>query len=43
LAKTFEIAKRHKYKGYFSMEWDSLGDPYVGTAGLIEKTLQNLS
>jgi sugar phosphate isomerase/epimerase len=43
LAKTFGIAKRHGYKGYFSMEWDSAGDPYVGTAGLIEKTLRNLS
>ncbi len=43
LAKTFGIAKRHGYKGYFSMEWDSPGDPYAGTAGLIEKTLQNLS
>ena len=43
LAKTFGIAKRHGYKGYFSMEWDSPGDPYTGTAGLIEKTLQNLS
>ena len=43
LAKTFGIAKQHGYKGYFSMEWDSAGDPYAGTAGLIEKTLQNLS
>jgi len=43
LAKTFGIAKQHGYKGYFSMEWDSPGDPYAGTAGLIEKTLQNLS
>jgi sugar phosphate isomerase/epimerase len=43
LAKTFGIAKQHGYKGYFSMEWDSPGDPYQGTAGLIEKTLQNLS
>jgi sugar phosphate isomerase/epimerase len=43
LAKTFGIAKRHGYKGYFSMEWDSPGDPYAWTAGLIEKTLQNLS
>ncbi len=43
LAKTFGIAKQHGYKGYFSMEWDSPGDPYEGTAGLIEKTLQNLS
>ena len=43
LAKTFGIAKQHGYKGYFSMEWDSPGDPYQGTAGLIEKTLKNLS
>jgi sugar phosphate isomerase/epimerase len=43
LAKTFGIAKRHGYKGYFSMEWDSPGDPYEGTAGLIEKTLKNVA
>lgn len=43
LPRTFGIAKRHRYKGYFSMEWDSPGDPYAGTAGLIEKTLKNLS
>ena len=43
LAKTFWIAKQHGYKGYFSMEWDSPGDPYAGTAGLIEKTLKNLA
>ena len=43
LEKTFGIAKRGGYKGYFSMEWDSPGDPYAGTAGLIEKTLKNLS
>jgi len=42
LARTFGIAKKHEYKGYFSMEWDSPGDPYAGTAGLIEKTLKNL-
>ena len=43
LPRTFGIAKKHGYKGYFSMEWDSPGDPYLGTAGLIEKTLRNLS
>jgi sugar phosphate isomerase/epimerase len=43
LAKTFGIAKQYGYKGYFSMEWDSPGDPYAGTAGLIEKTLKNLA
>jgi len=42
LPRTFGIAKKHGYKGYFSMEWDSPGDPYAGTAGLIEKTLKNL-
>jgi sugar phosphate isomerase/epimerase len=42
LARTFGIAKRHGYQGYFSMEWDSPGDPYAGTAGLIEKTMKNL-
>jgi len=25
------------------MEWDSPGDPYSGTLGLIEKTLKNLA
>ena len=43
LPRTFGIAKQHGYSGYFSMEWDSPGDPYAGTAGLIEKTLKNLS
>jgi sugar phosphate isomerase/epimerase len=43
LPRTFGIAKKHGYKGYFSMEWDSPGDPYAGTARLIEKTLKNLS
>jgi sugar phosphate isomerase/epimerase len=42
LPRTFGIAKRHAYKGYFSMEWDSPGDPYAGTTGLIKKTLANL-
>ena len=43
LGRTFGIAKKHGYKGYFSMEWDSPGDPYAGTAGLIEKTLKHLA
>ena len=43
LPRTFGIAKQHGYKGYFSIEWDSPGDPYAGTTGLIEKTLKNLS
>lgn len=43
LPRTFAVARKHGYKGYFSMEWDSPGDPYAGTSGLIEKTLKNLS
>ena len=43
LPRTFAIARKHGYQGYFSMEWDSPGDPYAGTSGLIEKTLKNLS
>jgi sugar phosphate isomerase/epimerase len=43
LPRTFGIARKHGYKGYFSMEWDSPGDPYAGTIGLMEKTLKNLS
>jgi sugar phosphate isomerase/epimerase len=43
MAKTFGFLKQNGYKGYCSMEWDDAGDPYQGTAGLIEKTLQYLS
>ncbi len=43
MAKTFGFMRQHGYKGYCSMEWDDAGDPYAGTAGLIETTLQYLS
>jgi sugar phosphate isomerase/epimerase len=43
LAKTFGILKRHAYKGYCSIEYDSTGDPYKTTAVLIEKTVGFLS
>ena len=43
LARTFSIAAKHRYKGYFSMEWDSPGDPYAGTRELIESALKNLA
>jgi sugar phosphate isomerase/epimerase len=43
LAKTFGILNSSKYQGYCSMEWDSPGDPYSGTADLIEKTIRYLS
>lgn len=42
MARTFAIAAKHGYKGFFSMEWDSPGDPYQGTKNLIETTLQDL-
>ncbi len=43
LAKTFGYLKQHAYQGYCSIEWDSPGDPYQGTADLIEKTMRFLS
>ena len=42
MQRTFAIAARHGYKGYFSMEWDSPGDPYAGTAELLEATTRDL-
>lgn len=43
LARTFAILKKHGYKGYCSMEYDSPGDPYKPTAELVEKTIEFLS
>ena len=43
MTKTFGFMKQHGYRGYCSMEWDRPGDPYKGTAGLIQTTLQYLS
>ena len=43
LARAFALAKTHNYQGNFSMEWDSPGDPYAGTAHLVAATIQNLS
>ena len=37
------IAKQAGYKGYFSMEWDSEGDPYPGTKELIASCLRGLA
>ena len=42
MAKAFGYLKESGYKGYCSMEWDRPGDPYQGTAELIEKTLRYL-
>ncbi len=43
LARSFSLAAKHGYKGNFSMEFDSEGDPYAGTAKLIAATIKNLS
>jgi sugar phosphate isomerase/epimerase len=43
LARTFGILKKHGYKGYCSIEYDSPGDPYKPTAELVEKTIAFLS
>ena len=40
--RIFAVAKKAGYRGYFSMEFDSSGDPFAGTAKLIEESLQNL-
>lgn len=43
LARTFDILKKHGYKGYCSIEYDAPGDPYKPTAELVEKTIAFLS
>jgi len=43
LARIFALAKKHNYKGIFSMEFESEGDPYAGTLKLIAATIRNLS
>jgi len=42
-ARTFAILKRHGYKGYCSIEYDSPGDPYKPTAEMVEQTVKFLS
>jgi len=41
--RIFILAKKHNYKGIFSMEWETAGDVYAGTAKLIAVTLKNIS
>jgi sugar phosphate isomerase/epimerase len=43
LARLFAIAKRARYRGYFSMEADMPGDPFENTRKLAEATIQYLS
>lgn len=42
MPRTFSILKQANYRGYCSMEFDSPGDPYAGTASLITSTLEYL-
>jgi sugar phosphate isomerase/epimerase len=43
LARLFDIAKQAGYRGYFSMEADMPGDPFVNTVKTAEETLKYLS
>jgi sugar phosphate isomerase/epimerase len=43
LPRTFAIAKKAGYRGYFSMEFEGEGDVYTGTKRLIAESLKNLA
>jgi len=43
LARVFALASKHHYHGDFSVEFESAGDPYEGTAKLVAATIKNLS
>jgi sugar phosphate isomerase/epimerase len=38
MTRAFSLLKQAGFRGYCSMEWDSPGDAYAGTRGLIKKT-----
>ncbi len=42
VAKCFEIAKASGYRGFYSMEWEGVGEPHAGTQKLIDLTLKYL-
>jgi sugar phosphate isomerase/epimerase len=42
MAYAFRLLKKSGYRGYLSMEYDDVGDPYKGTDELIQKTLELL-
>jgi sugar phosphate isomerase/epimerase len=43
LPRTFAILKKHSYKGFLSIEYDTAGgEPYAGTAKLVETTVKSL-
>lgn len=43
MEKIFSMSKKLNYRGNFSMEWETAGDVYAGTAKLIAITLKNIS
>ena len=43
LARTFEIARAARYRGYFSIEYDAEGDPLAPTEALIAASLKVLA
>jgi sugar phosphate isomerase/epimerase len=44
LARTFAIAEKSGYKGWFSIEWEGAGDdPWIETGKLIDQSLRYLS
>jgi sugar phosphate isomerase/epimerase len=43
LGRTFEIAKKSGYKGYFSIEWEGAGDVWAENGRLIEQSLKYLA
>ncbi len=43
VARVFGILRESKFRGYCSMEFDSEGDPFQGTAALIQKSLKYLA
>ena len=43
VARVFGILKESKFRGFCSLEFDSEGDPFQGTAALIQKSLKYLA
>jgi sugar phosphate isomerase/epimerase len=43
LSRSFGILKASHFRGYCSMEWEGIGDPYAGVRKLIKETVQYLA
>jgi sugar phosphate isomerase/epimerase len=43
LPRTFAILKKHGYKGYCSIEYDTAGEPYKPTVDMVNQTISFLS